>query len=110
MLAQCSKNLGFIAGPVFFAIVSYLARSSVAGQAISPISMMSWVFMGMFLVQAIELTVAALIFPVAVPPENEQDVANAEGPEEEVAEVQPEDLNPAAREQIVWNMAARPRL
>ncbi|CAE7416932.1 unnamed protein product, partial [Symbiodinium sp. CCMP2456] len=104
MLAQCSKNCGFIAGPICFAILSRFVRGSYASDAVSPISMMSWVHMGMFFVQATELATVAAILPTQIPdvsPQASEDKCNAK---DALQDVEPESLSEDAREQIVWNM------
>ena len=83
MLAQCSKNCGLIAGPICFAMLSRLVRGSHASEAVSPISMMSWVYIGMFFVQAIELATVSAILPTQIrdtgsPPETTEDKCNAQ--------------------------------
>ena len=84
MLAQCSKNCGLIAGPICFAMLSLLVRShaSATGEAVSPISMMSWVYIGTFFVQAIELATVAAILPTRIPdtaspPQKTEDTCDA---------------------------------
>ena len=80
MLAQCSKNCGLIAGPICFAMLSRFVRGSYASEAVSPISMMSWVYMGMFFIQATELATVASILPTQIPdtrPQASEDKCNA---------------------------------
>ena len=45
------RNAGFILGPAAFALLSFSVRQ---GQDVSPLSMMSWCFMGLALLQALE--------------------------------------------------------
>ncbi|CAE7828557.1 unnamed protein product [Symbiodinium sp. CCMP2592] len=65
MMTQCSKAFGFVGGPIFFAFVSFLVHGNQASQ-VSPISMMSWAFMGGFFINAIELLLAAAVFPTVL--------------------------------------------
>ena len=86
MLAQCSKNCGFIAGPICFAMLSRLVRGSYASDAVSPISMMSWVYIGMFFVQATELATVAAILPTQIP-----DTSPRESEDECIAKDEPQE-------------------
>jgi len=103
MLTQLAKNGGFVMGPAGFALISHLVRSSRGGLAVSPICMMSWVFMGLFFVQIVEVSIAMLIFPTHVSEHQNPDIGNldkaAEGDH-----VHPEELPATSREQVVWNM------
>ncbi|CAE7496730.1 unnamed protein product [Symbiodinium necroappetens] len=103
MLTQLAKNGGFVLGPAGFALISYLLRSRRGGLAVSPICMMSWVFMGLFFVQIVEVSIAMMIFPTQVSqhhsPANDLADKAAEGDQ-----VHPEELPATSREQMVWNM------
>eukprot|EP00439_Symbiodinium_sp_Y106_P051355 s1451_g6.t2 len=119
MLAQSSKNFGLIAGPIYFAMLSRFVRGSAS--EVSPISMMSWVYIGMFFVQATELATIAAILPTQIQDASRQeteDKCNAQDVAQEAPDaspqksedkcnaqdVQPESLREDSREQIVWNM------
>ena len=130
MLAQSSKNFGLIAGPIYFAMLSRFVRGSRSASEVSPISMMSWVYIGMFVVQATELATISAIIPTQIQeasPQETEDESNAEDVEQEapgassetsetseastepegkrnVREIKPESLKEDSREQIVWNM------
>ncbi|CAE7673069.1 unnamed protein product [Symbiodinium necroappetens] len=105
MLTQCSKNCGLIAGPIFFAALSRFVRGSYASDAVSPISMMSWVYMGMFFVQAAELVTVAAILPTQIPDPSPQDMSPQASEDKcNAKDVEPESWSEEAREQIVWNM------
>ena len=65
MMTQCSKTFGFVGGPICFAFLSFLVDGGQASQ-VSPISMMSWALILGFFIQAIELLLAAAVFPTVI--------------------------------------------
>ena len=91
MLAQSSKNFGLIAGPIYFAMLSRFVRGSAS--EVSPISMMSWVYIGMFFVQATELATIAAILPTQIQDASRQeteDKCNAQDVAQEAPDARPQ--------------------
>jgi len=106
MMTQCSKAFGFVGGPIFFAFVSFLVRGEQASQ-VSPISMMSWAFIGGFFINAIELLLAAAVFPTVLQQadcDSGQLQAGSEDELERAAGTRVERLPPFSRERLVWNI------
>ena len=68
MLTQSARNAGFILGPLYLAGLSRVVRKVRDVHAVSPISMMSWAFMGSFFIQFVELVAYALIIPTHLQP------------------------------------------
>jgi len=106
MMTQCSKAFGFVGGPIFFAFVSFLVHGGQAGQ-VSPISMMSWAFIGGFFINAIELLLAAAVFPTVIQQadsDSGQLQAGSEYELERAPGIRVERLPPSTRERLVWNV------
>ncbi|CAE7037646.1 celE [Symbiodinium natans] len=97
MIAIACRNSGFIVGPVSFAAISFTVRR---GRDISPISMMSWSFVGLAMFQALVLTTASLCLPTEVTPLEEDGKA---AKEDQDMELSPEDLPPESRQELVKN-------
>mmetsp|Transcript_49838 Transcript_49838/g.117208 ORF Transcript_49838/g.117208 Transcript_49838/m.117208 type:complete len:565 (+) Transcript_49838:58-1752(+) len=98
MITVACRNVGFIVGPVCFAALSFSVRQ---GRDISPISMMGWSFVGLAAFQALVLTTASLCLPTVVYPLEEDGKATTE---DQDADLNPEDLAPESRQQIVRNV------
>mmetsp|Transcript_55209 Transcript_55209/g.113996 ORF Transcript_55209/g.113996 Transcript_55209/m.113996 type:complete len:543 (+) Transcript_55209:80-1708(+) len=103
MLTQSARNAGFILGPLYLAGLSHVLRRVRDVRAVSPISMMSWAFMGSFLIQFVELVAYALIIPTHLQPADDAEEVEVLS-EQEASDVHPEKLPAKAREQMVWDV------
>lgn len=103
MLTQSARNAGFILGPLYLAGLSRVVRKVRDVHAVSPISMMSWAFMGSFFIQFVELVAYALIIPTHLQPADDAEEVEVLS-EQEASDVHPEKLPAAAREQMVWEV------
>mmetsp|Transcript_6281 Transcript_6281/g.13599 ORF Transcript_6281/g.13599 Transcript_6281/m.13599 type:complete len:531 (+) Transcript_6281:86-1678(+) len=103
MLTQSAQNAGFILGPLYLAGLSHFVRKVRDVHAVSPISMMSWAFMGSFLIQFVELVAYALIIPTHLQPADDAEEVEVLS-EQEASDVHPEKLPAKAREQMVWDV------
>ena len=103
MITVCCRNSGFIVGPVLYAALSFSVRK---GRDVSPVSMMGWSFLGIAFFQAVTISTSSLCLPTLVAPferEEQEEVDDVPKNEEDV-ELNPEDLPPESRRQIVWNI------
>ena len=103
MLTQSARNAGFILGPLYLAGLSHVLRRVRDVRAVSPISMMSWAFMGSFFIQLVELAAYSLIIPTHLQPADGAEEVEALC-EEEASGVHPEQLPAPAREQMMWDV------
>ncbi|CAE7258971.1 gloB [Symbiodinium natans] len=104
MLTQCARNAGFILGSIYLAGLSHAIRLAKGGQTTSPINMMSWAFMASFFIQLLELAAYSLIFPTELKDASPPQVESPSSEVQEVSEIRPEDLEDAAKEQVVWGV------
>ena len=99
---QSARSLGFLLGPVVFAVLS---RTVSQGRDVSPISMMAWSFIALMCFFTLSTFLAALVVPTRLTidfdQETEKDPKAHNEPEMEL-EVRPEQLPPAEREKMVW--------
>ncbi|CAE7948923.1 AVT1 [Symbiodinium sp. KB8] len=102
MLTQSARNAGFILGPLCLAGISHVLRKVRDVRAVSPISMMSWAFMGSFFIQLVELAAYSLIIPTHLQPADGAEELDAS--REEASDVHPEQLPAPAREQMMWDV------
>ncbi|CAJ1353402.1 unnamed protein product, partial [Effrenium voratum] len=108
ILTQCSRNLGFVIGPMIFMVLNLSLHST--DPRVSPRSMMAWVQMIVFILSLCSAAFSALIMPVSLrtteDAPTERIDASEDSPEETVdaLEDSPEDLPDQDREYVVKNM------
>mmetsp|Transcript_17469 Transcript_17469/g.32859 ORF Transcript_17469/g.32859 Transcript_17469/m.32859 type:complete len:568 (-) Transcript_17469:10-1713(-) len=100
IMIQCSRNGGFILGPILFALISFLVRQ---GREVSPISMMGWSFIGLAFCGVANSAFLAFVTPATLhrPPPDE---GGAKSPQKQGGDLRVEELPSEDRARVVWNM------